>query len=422
MTFYRYEALDNNGNSVNGVMSGADEQAVVQRLGAMGFRVQRIFPAPGQQSAQPFAAAVQYAQQELPVSLPSSVRLRSLAAFLRRMATSIRAGINVGQTVTDLANTASTGKLRRAAQDISDRMSRGARLGEAMYAHPTIFPAHIAGLIMAGELGGFLDIALDEAATSLEREYKDRLVGWFIRMLWWSSIITIPFLLPMIWFGRYMVELFEKGAASPTAALMFLAGGYLHYFFRIGLPVGVAIIAARIFQVYILGRSAGFQRAWSRMALGIPLLSRPAKSEAMSRFNWTLGRLYEAGVPPETAWDIACRASPNWAIASRLNQVRNLLSSGQPVTVALTQTGLFDADQASVLSTAETSGGLPEALKRVAGLYSDDASAGRGSARFWNTSFGCSALLLINGLIIIFATKAWFAPVVKILEDMTSGK
>ena len=238
MTFYRYEALDRNGSPVSGVLSGADQQAVVQRLSSMGFSVQRICPAPGQRADNTPSAAVQPAQYDLPVSLPSSVPLRSMAAFLRRMATSIRAGIGVGQMVSDLAGTASTGKLRRAARDLSDRMTLGARLGEAMYAQPRIFPAHVAGLVLAGEIGGFLDIALDEAASGAEQEFKDRLVGWFIRLIWWGILIPLPFLLPIFKLGSILQQAGEGMVRNEgldfSGRIGLILNAYLHEFYRVG--------------------------------------------------------------------------------------------------------------------------------------------------------------------------------------------
>jgi len=421
MAFYRYEALDKNGQSVSGALQGADENAVTQRLNEMGFTVRRVFLAPGQQPTYVPSAGAPAAQHELFVSLPPSVALRSLASTLRRLATSVRGGIPVAQAVADLAGTSPSGKMRRVMADISNRMNKGARLGEAMAAHPRIIPAHIAGLVMAGEVGGFLDGALDEAATFLEKAFKEGLFGWFIRLLWWSTLITLPFAIPLIWMPKIFVDLFEKGAADATAALAMMGGAYLHYFLRYGLPFGIILLGGRIIHSLAMKRSTAFRVCSDRVVLKIPLLGRIAGGESLARFTSTLGRLYESGVPPDSAWEISCRALPNSAIASMLYNARNMILTGHSLQSALAVANVLDADSLALVASAEQTGGIPEAMKRISTLYADKENLGRRAAQFWNFSFGCSATIAISGLIIIIVMKAWYAPVETIMKEMTGG-
>lgn len=419
MPLFRYEAIDKDGKPIRGVMDGADMQTVAERLRAMGFVAQRVFPAPGQEPAKPTARGP--ARHRLPVSVPSSVPLRVLAAFLRRLATSVRSGISVSQAAGDLASSTRHHAMRRAAQDISEVLANRSRLGEAMYAHPKIFPAHIAGLIAAGEAGGFLDSALDDAASFVEHESRERLLGWLIRSLWWMTITALPFIVPLFFFDRVVNEVFANPPGEPYGVFAAMMGGYWRDFLRYGLPVGVAIFVVRVLQAWLLRPNPAFRRMMDRLVLAVPYLGRQATGQATAFFTSSLGRLYRAGVPPDSAWELACRTVPNSVIGERLYAVRDALLRGQTVQSALQASGLFSAEALGLAASAETSGSLPEALERIAAFSSDEANVALRSSQFWNTSLGCSALLLINGLILIFAVRAWLAPVVKMLGDLSSG-
>ncbi len=415
MALFRYEAYDKNGRVISGVMNADDVSDVTHKLNQKGYSPKMISLAPGSDLVSLLEADAP------PKPVKPTVGVNSLAAYFRSLATTVRSGISVQQALAQLSRTAANAKLRRAANQALESINKGFSLSKAMYAQKDIFPSWVSGIVFAGEQGGFLETALADIANLLDEEYRNRVFSWFIRLLWWSSIIAIPFILPMLWMEPIILKLFNEGAATTLDAINLIINGYVQYFIKVGIPTAIGIAALRLTQVQILSRNPELQAFWSNFVLHIPLVGRAEKARSLAIFSALLGRLYDAGVQPEKAWVSACKSVPNYAIASRLYKLRSSISAGKPMQTALAKSGLFDNESISMFASAEQAGSLPQALNQVSARYANEASAGRKSVHFWNTSFGCSFLLIINALIVIFAMKIWLAPVYQLIKEISGG-
>jgi len=421
MALYRYEAIDRSGRTVRGAMNAADEQAVAQRLAAMGYALKAVVPAGGQatprRSAKARTRAVRPATQaaaQFPVSTAPSVSLRVLARFYRQLAMLVRAGMPIFQALDDVSSRISNGKLRRAAEEMKSRVQSGHSLSSAMAPFPHLFPVHTVGLIWAGELGGYLDVALDEAATVLEQEAADNRtasIGWLLAKLALFSLI----LLAPVGFNPYgfmkqvALTSMAKFTGSPTIsqAVDLVMQAYWGLFKSVCIPLFIAWIVIAIVW-YRLKRLPSVRRALDLGLLSVPVWGRLHRARGRERFLRTLARQYQSGVAPAQAWAVASMTVRNSGLASRLRANEQVMRErGGTLQQALEQSRAFEAGDASMVGTGERAGAIPEALERLSNDYESEVSNVKVKGRMVAIEALILPLLILTGYMVIKIVQAY---------------
>ncbi|MEN6371234.1 MAG: type II secretion system F family protein [Armatimonadota bacterium] len=399
-------------------MNAADEQAVAQRLSTMGYALKAIVPASAY-SKPARAAAVRQpkAQPEVPVSIEPSVRLRQLSGFYRQLATLVRAGMPLIQSLDELQNATKNRKLRKICGEMAAKVQVGASLSSSMAAYPRIFPSHTVGIIWSGELGGYLDVALDEAATEIETEVKDRLwgsVGWWVAKL---NIFSLILLLPMWNMEKFLSEITmrtagqssgsEIGMVSPSQAVRSVAEVYNEGFIHISIPAFIIWIIL----AYGWGRLKkvpSVRRALDSALLLVPLWGPLHLAKARERFFKTLFKLYNASVAPAQAWAAASVTVRNSEIAQRLRRVAD--SFRQPNSSfynTLASSNVFTTEEVNLVKTAETAGNVPEMLERIANYHTEAINGFKVRGRLIATSMLILPIIIVTGWMIIKAVAAY---------------
>jgi type IV pilus assembly protein PilC len=413
MANYRYEAVDNAGKVVRGVMNAPDEQAVAQRLVSMGF-VLRSIVQPGTTTQQAAAVASAAAQpqvksSQVPVSVAPVVSIRSLARFYRQLATLVRAGMDLGQALADMERATHAAKLRRAVRELAGRVQAGESLSSAMARFPLLFPTHTVGVIWAGELGGYLDIALDEAATELETEAKDGLwaaVGWGFA---YFNIISLILMLPVInvagFFTKVTLRMGEKMGDSlipdPGAAANAVVEEYVAGFIKLSVPTLIASII--LFIVWRkLKRLPPVRKGIDSVLLGVPNWGNLHRERARARFTRTLSQLANAGVSTAQAWAAASMTVRNSVISTKLRGLDELLRRPEGnLREALQRSGVFAPEDVSMIGTGEHAGAVPEMLERVSDEHNENVAKAKIAGRLVSINILILALTIAMGYFVI---------------------
>lgn len=424
MALYRYEAVDSTGKEVRGAMNAADETAVAQKLATMGFVLKSITRPGATQSAvaaatKPPPASGRAYSARSPVSVAPSVKIRSLSRFYRQLAVMVRSGMPIGQSLSELEAGTHVGKLRRAARELGTCVQQGDSLSSAMARYPHLFPVHTVGMIWAGELGGYLDVALDEAATELEGEAKDGLwasIGWFVANL---NIFCLILMMPMMNVGAFFqnVILNAGKAANPNgdiaapnvgAAIQAVVQEYMKGFVRYSVPTLAAwVIGTLIWRR--LKRVPEVRRALDNALLLVPNWGNLHRERARARFLKSLQQMYHAGVAPAQAWAAASMTVRNSEIANRLRVFDETLRRADGnLQSALMQSGVFSPEDANMVGSGERAGSIPEMLDRLADYHNDVAGGAKLKGRLISVNAMIIGLTLISGYFVIKITAAYF--------------
>src|SRR5262245_39382034 len=128
--------------------------------------------APRHIAADPVVAKTPWYKREIYAGRP--VKPVEIMNFSRQLASFLRAGVPILDSLAVVAEENASKKLQEVVADIQRRLRGGTSFGDAISAHPNVFPGYFIAVCRAAELTGRLDDALEELATDLEREVAAR--------------------------------------------------------------------------------------------------------------------------------------------------------------------------------------------------------------------------------------------------------
>ena len=161
-------------------------------------------------------------------ALPWSGRItqRDVLLLTRELATMLSAGLPLDRALAVLVGLASKAELSRVVAEVLKVVQQGKSLADALAQYPKIFPPLYLNMVRAGEIGGFLETALQRLTEYLERaqevqeEVKSALAYPVILVLFGTGAIVFMFLFIL---PRFAGLFADSGQALPAATRFMLA-------------------------------------------------------------------------------------------------------------------------------------------------------------------------------------------------------
>jgi type II secretory pathway component PulF len=328
-------------------------------------------------------------------------RRRQLAVVFRSLASLVNAGLPVERAFAASVPLA-RGRLRQLLADVHRAIHEGSSVAAALDAGMGLVPGVIVGMIGAGERAGQLGTALDRAASHLEQEAE--LLGRLRQSLAYPAMLAVTGTVSVLVIGtvvvpRFAVLLANLGQSLPLSTRLLLAGSSVltRYGFVLALVAAVlAAVAYRAYQVPAL--SSRLHEA----VLGIPVIGSVRHSLASGRFCRAFASSLRSGMPALPALGAGMEAVGDVAITSRLGQVRERVSRGQPLADSLSAERAVVPVCAQLLSVGEAGGQLAELAERAA-----DVAAGEGERALHTLVAVIEPLfIIVFGGIVVFVAMA----------------
>lgn len=426
MALFRYEAVDKTGKVLHGAMDARDEAQVADKLTQMGYSARAIFqpgmtpsPSGGTQKvavSQPAASTATVSSTKngiqsvtagcgVPVSIKSCVHLPVLARFFRHLATLVKSGMSLGQALNDMVPVVRDSRLRMILPRMRESTQGGHHLSALMAEYPQVFPVHTIASVWSGELGGRLEIALEEIATDLEQEAADNRfarIGWGLTKINWIFFIMcfpianlVPLLTPVL-----QACLDSAGQMSGKQVLLRLLQEYWRQSFWPTVIVSLAFGALWIVWGHVK-RIPGVRYMLDRLVLMAPMWGRFHRIRAHARFFHVMDSLIAAGISPGTAWDAASLTPRNSYIAQQLRGARARLDPSAGVSQLLAASGVFQPEDIGLVQSGERSGTVPDVLRNISMDYSDRIRSMRTSGKATSTTIMTTFGLLLSVYIMV---------------------
>jgi type II secretion system protein F len=408
MPQFHYRATTSQGKIIEGIMEAVEERVVVSRLHEQGYLPLQI-ALPSQVKSK-----IGFSRMALPkFQLRGRIRQRDLLVLTQELATLIAAGLPLDRALSVLGGLTAKEELKKAVEQILREVQQGKSLAEALAEYPKIFPPLYVNMVKAGELGGFLDTALQRLAEYLERsqqvqdEIKSALTYPILLTFVGgaSVVILLTYVLP-----KFAVIFSDVGQALPpsTRMLLGLSHGLRSYWWALVLIGGGIWFGWRQYLATPQGRFA-----WDRWRLRLWLIGQLLTKREVGRFARTLGTLLKSGVPLLQALEVVQEVVENQMVSRALREVRVGVREGQGIAGPLGRSGVFPTLALQMVSVGEETGRLDEMLMRIAEYYERDT---------YNqikrlTSLLEPALILIMGLIVGFVVISMLSAVFSI-NDM----
>ena len=361
MTF-RYEALDAEGAVQKGTIEAESADAAAVSLNG-----RRLTPLSVIQSGQGLNRDIQ-----LP-GLRKRTKVRDLAVMTRQFASMAASGLTLLRTLAILEDQAPKPRLREALGKVHESVKAGSTLSTALAEHPSQFPPLMVSMVAAGEVGGFLDEALDRIATMFE---SDAALRAKIKAAMTYPLVVLVFsflmMLGVVWF---IVPIFEKmfeqlGGELPLPT-QFLVN--LSHNMWWGLPLLIAIVAVSVWAYRRTRRTnPSFLLRTDALKLRLPVFGPLMTKLAISRWARNLSTLLSVGVPVTQALEMVGDTAGNAVIADAMIEVRDSVRTGSTIARPLARHAVFPSMLVQMVEVGEESGRTSDMLSKAADFYDNE--------------------------------------------------
>lgn len=298
------------------------------------------------------------------------IRLKSLAQLCRRMATATRAGLEdrrIWQSESERGGSAQ----RAAVSQVSDALSRGDSVGDALSRTSDYFPVLFRQIVSLGDATGTLDRVYRRLAEHYEHMLAARrtmmsALAWPMiqlgmalavigAVIWLSAALNLKTIddEPLDMFGFGLTG--NRGLAIYLSILIFLAIGVLLF-----------IEASR--------RGMLWTRRLQRSLLRLPGIGNALQTLALARFTWALQLVFDTSMDLRKALPLALDASGNDYYRRLGPRVAQNIQQGMSLHLALAETGAFPRELLDAIAVGEQSGMLQETMERQAEEYRRQAA------------------------------------------------
>jgi type IV pilus assembly protein PilC len=359
LTTYEWVALDKRGKRMKGDMPAKNASLVKAELRRQGMNPQTV-----RERSKPLFGAT-----------GSTVKPGDVAIFSRQIATMMASGVPMVQSFDIIADGQKNIRFKNILLDVKQNIEGGAALHEALGRYPVQFDELYCNLVHAGETSGVLDTVLDTVATYKERTeaIKKKIKKALFYPMMVLAVVFMVCLIMLLFVVPVFAKTFQDAGAqlpAPTQLLV-TASQFMQSYWWVVIGVIVGGIAA---LVIAKKRSVKFAHFLDRMSLKMPVMGNIVRNSAIARFARTLGVTFRAGVPLVEALDAVAGATGSVVYGDAVKQMRDDISVGHQLQLAMKQTGLFPNMVVQMTAIGEESGSLDNMLFKVAEFYEEEVS------------------------------------------------
>jgi type IV pilus assembly protein PilC len=362
---YSWEGADKKGQKVKGEMKG-ETPAIIKAM----LRKQGISPIKVNKKAEPLFGG----------SKGKPIEPKDIALFSRQIAVMMKAGVPLVQSFDIIGRGNEKPAIEELLLGVKTDIESGNTMADSLRKHPKHFDDLFCDLVDAGEQSGSLEGMLDRIATYKEKTeaLKSKIkkaLSYPIAVVAVAVIVTSILLVKVVPQFR---EIFQGFGADLPAFTLFVIGisDFMVAYWWMFL---IGTIAFVIIYKKILQSSKKARDRQDKALLKFPIIGDLLHKAAVAKFARTLSTTFAAGVPLVEALDSAAGASGNALYRDAILKIRDDVTTGMQMNLAMTSTGVFPNMVVQMVAIGEESGSIDAMLSKIADIYEqevDDAVDG----------------------------------------------
>jgi general secretion pathway protein F len=379
MAIFQYKGINAKGKPVEG-LEDADNARVLQSA----LRRQGIFiteykeKAGGASGDKATVQAVEKKTASRDVQLKGlfqRVKPTEVSEITRQMATLLRAGVPVVESLAAIGDQLENPKLKEVISQVRQDVKEGMSLSGACQKHPKIFTDLYANMVRAGESSGALEVVFERLAEFTEAQVRLRgkvsgaLAYPVIMMVLGAGMMSLM----MVFVIPKMTEMFtDMGAELPmmTKIMVGISEAMRDFWWLMIL----ALFGLRHLFRRWTNTEQGRAR-WDGFKLRAPVFGKLVRLIAVSRFARTLGTLMGSGVPLLSALGIVKNVVNNAVLAKVIEGARDEIREGASISEPLERSGEFPPMMVHMIRIGEKTGEVEGMLNNTANAYDQQVEA-----------------------------------------------
>jgi general secretion pathway protein F len=354
---FRYRALTQNGEVVNGTLSAPTATEVAARIEYL-----RLLPIETVEEKRAISAS------GAPGFFNQPGRAE-VTTFTRDLALLLKAGARLDDALELLAGDADVGKLRPVVGRLRAALLSGESFADAVAAHPSLFPLMYVALVRVGEVSGTLDQVLE--MLSAERLRSEQMRRKLTDAMQYPVFVLIAAIGVMLFFIVFVLPQFSSvlqdfGSKSDSALSVFIR---LSDFMRANGTALSLSSAALIASIWMLLRRPGTRTAIVGKVAQIPGVAGIFQFYRTSLFTRNLGVLLGSGVSLTATLRILVDIMAVTGNVEIWTAAADRVRHGGKLSDALAASSSLPPMAVRMLRLGEETGQLPVLAGRVAEFY-----------------------------------------------------
>ena len=400
MPAYNYQALDNTGRELKGVMEGDSARQLRQQLRDKGWTPLDVLEVVQNKKS----------SKKINFTLRNKINASELALITRQLATLVRSSLPLEEALLTVSRQSTKQNIKSMMVAVRSRVLEGHSLAQALNDFPVAFPDLYRATVAAGEQTGHLDTILErladytEARQQLQQKISQALI--YPVLLTFVSMMVIVFLLTFVM--PQITQVFANtGQELPGLTIAMIATSEFLQHNGIFLLIGfiASIIGARMAL-----RNETTQQRYHGLLLKIPLIRSLVQGLNTARFARTFSILMGSGVPVVDALRISAEVMSNLPMRNAVTDVSHRVREGASLHTSLHESGYFPPMTTQLIASGETGGDLDAMLERAAQSQEREVESLISSLM----AIFEPVLLLVMGLIVLVIVMATLLPILEL--------
>jgi general secretion pathway protein F len=296
----------------------------------------------------------------------------AIAVMTRQLATLVRAGVPLVESVAALTEQVENEQLVRVLTTVRESLNEGTSFAKSLEQHPKVFPALYVNMIAAGEASGTLEAVLERLADFMEGQA--RLKGKV------AGALAYPVLMAVV--GTLLVGVLMVGVVPKVTSVFDNLGQTLPWYTRLLIFVSDTVaawwwlmlgsVALIIYFFQRWKRTVEGRMRWDIIRLKMPIFGRLVLLIAVARFSRTLSTLLASGVQLLQAMEIGRHVLENARLQAVITEAIGSIRGGESIAEPLKRSGAFPPMVTHMIAIGERSGQLENMLENVSRAYEAD--------------------------------------------------
>jgi len=357
MPTFTYQARDEQGRLVKGVLEAESRESLADRLRKMGYLVTRM---------EERAVGL---QGKWDIQLGRGVPQEPLLLASIQLANMVEAGVPLIKSLEAVASQTTNSSLRKGLEAVAMEIKGGASFSQALAHQTPVFPKLMVSLAATGEASGHLDTVLTRFANFIEKDLA--LTRAVKGALLYPALLLVAATFLILFVVTFVVPqfagLFVKAGIHLPAATQILweVGQLIRVYWWLLLFLG----AAGVIGFMAAAKVPAVRLEMDRFLLRLPVLGLALHQATVAQFARTLAMLVASGVPIVSALETSEGMVDNQAISQELKRVRTSVEQGERMADTLLAGKIFQPDAIQMIRVGEESGRLDAMLEKIADYY-----------------------------------------------------
>jgi len=352
---FEYTALDARGQERKGILEGDTPRQIRQQL-----REQQLLPVTVAEVAQ------REAKRQRSFSLVRRVSSTDLALFTRQLATLVRAGLPLEESLLAVSQQTEKPRVQSIVLGVRAKVMEGHALAAGFAEFPKVFPEIYRATVAAGEQAGHLDSVLERLAdyTESREQIRQKVLAALLYPIVLSVMCFVIVSFLLVFVVPKVVSVFESTKAKLPLITRLLIG--TSDFLRV---YGIYLLIGLVILVWLFGRwqrDPAAQRTFHTWQLRVPVVGKLVRGFNTARFTRTFSILSGSSVPVLEAMRIAGEVVTNLPMRDAVTEAAARVREGAPIGRSLAVSRLFPPMTIHLISSGESSGELDSMLERSA--------------------------------------------------------